>query len=412
MDALPDKPKLRPVEPVWVVHEGQRFLRLSDPMGLAEKSIMVPASLAPLLALFDGTRDERGLRAGLALRTGVQTSGSQVAELIAGLDEALLLENGSYMKAAADALRDYRRAESRSPSHAEVVYPSDPDELAAALGGYAARVPPGGAPLPSSATLKGVVTPHIDFERGGETYAQLWRECAPALDEVDLVIIFGTDHGGSPGALTPTRQSYATPLGVLPTDREVVDGLASAIGPEEAFAEELHHINEHSIELAAVWLHHELGGRTCPVVPVLCGSFVEYVNGEMDPEEDGSVSAALEYLREVSAHRRTLIVAAGDLAHVGPAFGDAAPVDAVGRASVAAQDAESIAAICKGDASGFLALSRSERDRRRVCGLSPIYLALRLLGPSSGRSVGYAQCPADVAGGSLVSIVGAMLWDE
>ena len=36
---------------------------------------------------------------------------------------------------------------------------------------------------------------------------------------------------------------------------------------------------------------------------------------------------------------------------------------------------------------------------------------LRLLGPMEGESMGYDQCPADVDGGSLVSIVGALLYE-
>jgi hypothetical protein len=285
-------------------------------------------------------------------------------------------------------------------------------ELARVIEDYASRAPASDPPLPESATLRGVVSPHIDYERGGETYARLWRMCAPALDEVELVIILGTDHAGSPGSLTLTRQSYATPLGVLPTDRGLVDGLAGVIGPERAFAEELHHVNEHSIELAAVWLHHYMGGRACPTVPVLCGSFKEFVASESDPESDEIIGPALEYLEGVTAGRRTLVVAAGDLAHVGPAFGDATAVDGVGKAMLAAQDAESIAAICRGDAAGFLGLSRAEQDRRNICGLSPIYMALKLIGETAGESVGYAQCPADATGGSLVSIVGAVLWEE
>ena len=75
----------------------------------------------------------------------------------------------------------------------------------------------------------------------------------------DLAIIFGTDHSGGLGKVTPTRQSYATPYGVLPTANGIVDRLADALGEEEAFAEELHHRKEHSIELASVWLHHAPG---------------------------------------------------------------------------------------------------------------------------------------------------------
>ena len=109
------------MEPQLVVHQGQRFMHLNDPTGLSEKSVMVPASLAPLLALCDGTRDQAGLRAGLALRTGLQPTPSQVAELIARLDEALLLEDGSYRRVSAQALLRYRQAASRPPSHAEAV---------------------------------------------------------------------------------------------------------------------------------------------------------------------------------------------------------------------------------------------------------------------------------------------------
>ena len=342
----------------------------------------------------------------------MQLSISQVREIIAGLDAALMLENGSYRDAAARALKSYRDAVSRRQARADLVYPSDPEELARVINEYAARAPADGAPLPATATLRCLVSPHIDYERGGETYARLWRMCAPALDDVELVIVFGTDHAGSPGFLTLTRQSYATPLGVLPTDRDLVDGLAGVIGAERAFAEELHHVNEHSIELAVVWLHHYMGGRACPIVPVLCGSFEEFIKTETDPETNDVIGAALEYIATATAGRRTLIIAAGDLAHVGPAFGDATPGDGVGKAMLAAQDAKSISAICRGDASGFLELSRAEQDQRKVCGLAPIYMALRLVGEARGESVGYAQCPADVTAGSLVSIVGAVLWAE
>ena len=290
------------------------------------------------------------------------------------------------------------------------MYPSDPDELGAAIDAYGAGVE---TPIDAAAPpgrLVGVVSPHIDYERGGTTYAELWQRSAANLEDVELAIILGTDHHGGPGTLTPTRQSYTTPLGVLPTAVDVVDTLAGALGPDRAFAEELHHVTEHSIELAAVWFHHAIGGRPCPVVPVLCGSFGDFVAGEHDPEESEPIESAVACLREAAAGRRTLVIAAADLAHVGPAFGDGAPVDAVGRTALAGQDAASIAAICDGDADAFFSLSRQERDARKICGLSPIYVALRLLGTVRGESLGYVQCPADVSGSSVVSIVGALLY--
>jgi AmmeMemoRadiSam system protein B len=406
-----DKPKLRAVESRWVEHQGRPFVSLSDPLGLGRRGLLVPQPLAPLLNLCDGTRDILALTTAFALTAGVQLSPSQVTEFVQALDSALLLDNDSFRRASASALRKYRNAPHRRPALAGRVYPADPGELADVLDHYCERSPADGGALPASTRLRGMVCPHIDYERGNGTYARLWQRCAPALEDVELVIVLGTDHAGGLGTLTPTRQDYATPFGVLPTDRGVVDGLADVLRGRVAFSEELHHVEEHSIELAAVWLHRFMGGRARPIVPVLCGSFYGFTNGGLDPAEDEQLDAAVDYLRRVMAGRKTLVIAAGDLAHVGPNFGDAASVDGVGRAALAAEDAASIDAIRRGDAAGFFELSRAEGDRRRICGLSPIYLMLRLLGPMEGESMGYDQCPADVDGGSLVSIVGALLYE-
>ena len=95
---------------------------------------------------------------------------------------------------------------------------------------------------------------------------------------------------------------------------------------------------------------------------------------------------------------------------MGPAFGDSIPLDDVTKAKVRSEDAESLSAICDGDAGRFLDISRNESDRRRICGLPPIYIMLRLLGGASGVQMGYDQCPADAANGSIVSIAGALLY--
>ena len=408
-----DRPKLRPVEPHWITHQGQPYLYLKDPIRLAENNLLVPEALAPLLALCDGTRTVAELQAGLTLRTGVHVPLPQLNELFEQLDEALLLDSDRYRQAVDGVLREYHEGDHRAPSHAGLVYPADPQALTATLDGYCAAAAEDGR-QPSPGTLAGMVCPHIDYDRGHRTYAELWQRAAPELDDLELVIMFGTDHAGSIGAITPTMQSYATPFGVLPTDKDVVHALGEALEDKgrEPYAEEIHHVNEHSIELASVWLHYSLKGRPCPMVPVLCGSFHHFLTGEAEPGDDEAMSAALAVLREATKDRKTLVIAAGDLAHVGPAFGDAAPVDAVGKAGLAAGDAGSLAAICEGDADEFFRVSWRELDARKVCGLPPVYMALRLLDDVQGVSMGYDQCPADEAGGSLVSIAGALLYES
>jgi len=209
--------------------------------------------------------------------------------------------------------------------------------------------------------------------------------------------------------LTLTRQNYATPYGVLPTATKVVDAVAEAIGPDLAFEEELHHIGEHSIELAAIWLHHVRERQPLELVPILCGSFQHFISTPFEPSTDSTFTKALEVLRGALNGRTALVVAAGDLAHVGPAFGDAIPVDLAGRARLMSADDALIETICAGDAEVFYRQIEAEFDRRNVCGLAPIYLTMRLLGETSGERAGYDRCPADQNGSSWVSICGVVL---
>ena len=135
---------------------------------------------------------------------------------------------------------------------------------------------------------QGLLSPHIDYARGGEVYAQVWKRAAQAARDAELVILLGTDHYGA-DLLTLTRQNYATPYGVLPTDAALVDRLATAIGAEAAFAGELRHRGEHSLELVAVWLHHMRGGQPVPVAPILTGSFHPFMLNGATPANDLSL---------------------------------------------------------------------------------------------------------------------------
>jgi hypothetical protein len=71
-------------------------------------------------------------------------------------------------------------------------------------------------------------------------------------------------------------------------------------------------------------------GQAAAVVPILTGSFHPFMVNGATPASDPTVAAVLDVLRAAMAGRRTLIVASGDLAHVGPAFGGAA-LDGVAR---------------------------------------------------------------------------------
>jgi AmmeMemoRadiSam system protein B len=381
---------------------------LRDPLQLSGATIAIPRPLAPLLALMDGTRDEAGLEVALQIRAGVRLAPGLLPNLLADLDRALLLDNERFEAAREAARQAYRQAPHRAPTLGSSGFPTDPDVVAARLQSYvdgaaAASAQAGVRPI------RGLVSPHIDYQRGGAVYAQVWGAAAEAAQEAEVAVILGTDHQGSDGALTLTCQSYATPWGVLPTDAEVVGALAEALGEEAAFGEELHHRGEHSVELAAVWLHFIRELRPVALVPILCGSFGGFVSGEGDPATYEPFAAALEVLEQVLGSRRTLVVAAADLAHMGPAFGDGYGLDFIAKAQLRNADERLLETVYEGDAAAFFTNLKLEGDRRHVCGLPPIYLALRLLGDARGEPAGYAQCPADPQGLSFVTIAGVVL---
>ncbi len=390
------------------------MILLRDPLRLSDTQIAVPRPLGPLLALMDGSRDEAALEAALQVRAQVRLAPGLLPKLLADLDAACLLDNETFARAKAEALRAYREAPFRPLTLAGASYAPDAGRVAEQLQGYLDALPPS-EPAATDEPIRGLICPHIDYQRGGPVYAQVWRAATQAAREAERVVILGTDHQGGPGALTLTRQSYATPFGLLPTDTEAVDALAAALGEEvasealAAFGEELHHRGEHSIELAAVWLHFIRQGRPVPLVPILCGSFHDFVHGEGDPADHAPFARAVEALREMMAERRTLVVAAADLCHAGPAFGDPHGLDFIAKAQVRNHDERLLGAVYDGDAAGFFAQLKAEGDRRNVCGLPPIYLTLRLLDKVSGEPAGYAQCPADPQGLSWVTVAGVVL---
>jgi len=403
-EELPEElPKLRLLNLHWVQWQGDQVLALQDPLRLSAGSPLVPQALTPLLSLLDGTRDPDALRAGFLLRTGLHLVTSQIESFLHSLDDAFLLDNQRFHGALRQAMESYWSGPFRAPALAGECYPNDQSELQDALDGYCRRAGAGYEDSPGR--VVGLISPHIDYARGWRTYSETWQRARAAVEDADLIIVLGTDHAGSPGSVTLTRQSYATPWGELPTDTDLVDRLAGILGEDRAFQEESHHIGEHSIELAAVWLHYVAGREPKRLLPILCGSHEPLLIA--DGVDAAPVWDALSLLAEVAAQSQVLVVAAGDLSHVGPAFGDSSPIAAADRARVRSWDEEWLRAACSGSSNLLKDLILEHGDPTRICGSAPIHYLTAILGEARGRMIAYDQCPADELG-SFVSVAGVL----
>lgn len=382
---------------------------LNDPWRMSDRQILVPQVLAQMLILCDGTRTPEKIHADLCAQIGESIPLTAVISAIDELDNNFLLFNERFEAERQRLLDAYRSQPFRPPALADLSYPSSPQELSGLFDRY------GRAHKSSEVSGwhgRGVISPHIDYQRGGPVYAQVWQRAAPSVLEADLVLIFGTDHNGSPGRITLTRQAYATPFGILPADLGLIDHLADALGPESAFAEELNHRTEHSVELSAVWLHHifvQAGITPCPMVPILVGSFHHFLNNGHHPADDPTFNRFLTALRRETSGRRVLTVGSVDLAHVGPAFGDSFAMDSSRRERLTAEDKRLMDAVTRGDAAEFYRQIWAKQDRNRICGFAPLYLMLRHLDATGGMQVAYEHCAADQTDTSLVSICGILI---
>src|SRR5438067_1469036 len=119
------------------------------------------------------------------------------------------------------------------------------------------------------------------------------------------------------------------------------------------------------------------------------------VRAGIAPEDDPRVPRFLEALDATIAasRRRVALVAGADLAHVGPRFGDPEPVSADDLERIGREDREMLAAVEAADAGAFFESVARDDDRRRICGLAPIYALLRALGGGRGALRRYAQWP-------------------
>jgi AmmeMemoRadiSam system protein B len=392
-----DRPRLRQVEAFPVEQDGERLVALRDPSGFTDQIIALPLPLLDLVSLFDGEHTIAEMEAILRRRHGAAPAADEIRALVAGLDEHGFLDSARFAERRRAVEDTWRQSPVRPAAHAGGAYAGEAEALASQIAGFFTHGEgpgPAGAPGGPGAGLRGLIAPHIDFHRGGPTYAWAYREVIERAD-ADLFVVLGTCHAGMGDPFSVTLKPFATPLGEVPVDREFAEALGRRYG-HDLLASETAHRREHSIEFQAVMLQHALGGRRpFTIVPVLASFLHEAVWSRGDPETDGRVPRFVDALLGAMAAsgRRVCLVAGVDLAHVGPRFGDPEPNSAEFLASVAEADRGMLAAVTAGEPTAFYASVAHDRDRRRICGLSPIYTFLRALPGVQGRLIRYSQWP-------------------
>ena len=396
---MEDRPRLRPVEAFPIQQDGKTLICLRDPLQLAQTLVVAPAVYF-ILSHFDGQHSPADVQESYARRTGQVLLTDDLNKIIGLLDNHFYLYSPRFLDHQKKIVDEFRKQPVRLPSHAGGVYRENPDELRGQLRSHFES--PDGPGLPqhnSRARPKAVVAPHIDFHRGGPAYAWAYKELAESAG-ADLYILLGTSHCGGESPFVATLKDFATPLGNVETDKEVVRRLQAAY-KGDLFADEVLHRTEHSLEFQVVYLKYiaelqaALSNKERPfkIVPLLVTSFHSNVLSGRPPEQDPRIGDFLKILGELAANeRRTVCFIAGvDLAHVGMQFGDREPITPEFLKWVEEEDQRLIGKLGSLDSKGFFDEVAKDKDRRRICGFSPLYSLTHLIDGSRGKLLKYSQ---------------------
>ena len=397
--------------------EGKRVVLLQDLEGFSPHPVALSPDGLTVASLLDGRNTAAELRSAFAQATGMLLSAAEIHDIVQQLEQAQLLETPEIAAKRRRILDDFLAGPTRKAALQGTSYPADPLELAGLLGGYF-RDPKGPGELASDANPKaappiGLVSPHMDFGRGGPAYAWAYRALAQC-EPPDLIVALGVAHASPDSPWTLTRKAYETPYGPMAVHEELYEEFQNHLW-YDAREDEWVHRKEHSLELQAVWLKFLWREKTPPWVPVLCSAFDRFCP-DRPPSEIPTLEEAVQNIGRRLAHRaktqKILILAGVDLAHVGPRFGDDLEPGPELEKRVESEDRRSLEHAMALDADAFYLSAVADGHWRKICGLSALYTSLRWIKflrgdkPGAGNLLTYGQAPDPLGG--IVSFAGAV----
>jgi AmmeMemoRadiSam system protein B len=147
---------------------------------------------------------------------------------------------------------------------------------------------------------KALIAPHAGYVYSGPIAASAYALLLPFRDSIRRVVLLGPAHRYPlRGLAASSAESFGTPLGEVPVDREAV---AEALELEEVELLDQAHEGEHSLEVHLPFLQSVLGDFS--LVPLLVG--------------DVSPEAVAGVLRLLWGGPETLVVVSSDLSHYLP----------------------------------------------------------------------------------------------
>lgn len=384
-----DTPAIRPVEMIPVrTQDNQTLLMIRDPLGLIEgAAVLMPD---PLLLVFlemaDGKTGLGEMASKVTELTGQIIPAGMFESMAKQLDDALLLQSEKFVEAMEKKYKDYMDSPVR-PYKVFRAQGEDRLKMMKELGEEMRRhrmssiSPPAQLDLPDNAVV-GVLSPHIDYNRGGEAYAWAYQALKENGTDADTYIILGTVHRPTATRFIATSKDYDTPFGTIETDKALLEELEKEFG-DSLTHEEFVHADEHTIELQATYLKYVFNDRPVKIVPILVGGFEELLEEEEEasPKNQPDIQQFCAALRAVLERHgdKIGIIGGVDFSHCGPEFGQEQVNDEEREKEIEAGDRETLTSIETGDPDEFFNHFRPTMNERNICSIAPIYCVMEAL---------------------------------
>jgi len=180
----------------------------------------------------------------------------------------------------------------RPAAVAGTFYPDAPDQLRAAISRYLNDAKSSGAKAP-----KALIAPHAGYMYSGPIAGSAYATLAPARGTIKRVVLIGPAHRYPVEGLgVSSAESFVTPLGNVPVDR---DAVAELLTMRQICVCDEAHAPEHALEVHLPFLQEVLGDFK--VVPIVVGK--------------ATAKETAEVLERLWGGDETLIVVSSDLSH-------------------------------------------------------------------------------------------------
>ncbi len=374
----------------------QTLIVLSDKKGIAQFPIAISQEMFSVFYILEGNITEQQFRETFGNEFGAEAT-DVILQNLSQLDEMGFLESPKFQEKLLQYHREYKDQPFRPMLTIGHSYPEDKNEFMKFMEHLFQK----NISTNIKKNYRGIIAPHLDLSLTDYSH-RVYAASYDAISEsdADTFVIFGTSHFAMTNYFMFTQKRYNTPLGIIENDNEIVNEISKRLNGIEKLDKDFDNFTinddahrwEHSVEYAAVMLSYIFRNRKIKIIPILTGSFFEYIHNHQQPIENPLIATTLQVIKEVLSekNRNVCWISSADFSHFGNKFGD--DFDAKTKLEECIkEDSILIKNIFKGNYKEFFQKGIIDQDKWKVCGFSPIYSQMLAMDTKQGELLDYNQ---------------------